>query len=415
MPNKNNVDINYRSSATQVMERIEVLASHTALDYGVLRAYLTPEHHSAHQQLAQWMQQAGLETWQDAAGNQWGRKVSSAPEKPTLIIGSHSDTVVNAGKYDGPLGVIMAIEALDLLGNTELPYHVDVVAFADEEGTRFKTTLLGSSAAAGKWNPDWFSICDSEGISIASALEKFGLVPDEMTTAARLKEDVLAYLEVHIEQGPVLENQDLAVGVVTAIAGAKRYLCKVSGQAGHAGTVPINLRHDAFCATAEMTLAIESYAKQNNIVATVGRCELPNSAVNVIPGTVEFSIDIRSQDQSQLELSCTELLHNLTSIAHTRGVGFSHDLIYQAEAVPCNETIISQWAEIVSDVTGKPALQLASGAGHDAMAMASITDVGMLFVRCEKGISHNPRENVMASDVAVGLRCLVKMVEHFNQ
>jgi allantoate deiminase len=308
----------------------------------------------------------------------------------------------------------MAIEALTLLRDTQFPYHIDVVAFADEEGTRFKTTLLGSSAVAGKWNPDWISIGDADGISIEQALQQFGLDPKEMATAARLKEETLAYLEVHIEQGPVLENQDLAVGVVTAIAGAKRYLCKVSGQAGHAGTVPIHLRHDAFCATAEMALAIETFAKQNNIVATVGRCELPHSAVNVIPGAVEFSIDIRSQDQKQLERCCTELLKNLTAIAHNRGVGVTHDLIYQAQAVPCNATITSQWAEIVSNVTGKPALQLASGAGHDAMAMASITDVGMLFVRCEKGISHNPKENVMGSDVTIGLQCLVKMIESFS-
>jgi allantoate deiminase len=414
MPNNSKVNRTYESNAQRVMERIDILATHTALDYGVLRAYLTPEHRAAHQQLAQWMEQAGLDTWQDAAGNQWGRKVSAAPTKPPLIIGSHSDTVVNAGKYDGPLGVIMAIEALDMLNDVELPYHVDVVAFADEEGTRFKTTLLGSSAVAGKWNQDWFSICDTDGISIANAMQSFGLNPDEIHFAARTKADVLAYLEVHIEQGPLLESHDLAVGVVTAIAGAKRYSCTVLGLAGHAGTVPIHLRQDAFCATAEMALAIESHAKELGIVATVGRCEIRNSAVNVIPGSVEFTIDIRSQNQSQLEVASDQLLQKLDDIACARGVQLRHQLLYQAQAVPCSETIRSTWSDIVTGETGQPAFHLASGAGHDAMIMATITDIGMLFVRCEKGISHHPKEKVMSADVAVGLGCLTKMVTYFS-
>jgi allantoate deiminase len=400
--------------AVRAMERIETLASFSAMDGGVLRAFLTPEHKRAHQQLAEWMQQAGLEVWQDAVGNQWGRKVSFSPTQPTLIIGSHSDTVVDAGKYDGTLGVIMAIEALEALRDVDLPYHVDVVAFADEEGTRFNTTLLGSSAVAGKWNNQWLDIEDADGISMSQAFQNYGLDPCVIPSAARKAEEVLAYLEVHIEQGPLLESEQLPVGVVTAIAGAKRFICQVGGQAGHAGTVPIHLRQDAFCAVAEMTLCIEAFAQAHNIVATVGRCEIPNSAVNVIPGMVEFSLDIRSQDQQQLEWSCEQLLSELKGIAQKRGVAFTQDLIYQAQAVPCNKAIEDRWADIVALATGTTTRRLPSGAGHDAMVMASLTDMGMLFIRCEKGISHNPLENVMTSDVAVGLTCLMNMVESFR-
>ncbi len=406
-----NSENNYSLAADRVMSRIETLASFSALESGVLRAFLTPEHKAAHQQLAVWMAEAGLETWQDAAGNQWGRKVSANPDAQSLILGSHSDTVVDAGKYDGTLGVIMAIEALDALRETELPYHVDVVAFADEEGTRFNSTLLGSSAVAGKWDDQWLSVCDADGVSMGEAFQQFGLDPEQVKTAACQSQNVLGYLEVHIEQGPLLESENLPVGVVTAIAGAKRYICQVNGLAGHAGTVPIHLRQDAFCATAEMVLAIESFAKQHKIVATVGRCDIANSAVNVIPGTVEFSIDIRSQDQAQLEFASVELIGQLQVIAKKRNVAFANDLIYQAQAVPCHPRITQRWADIVTEVTGQEAKHLPSGAGHDAMVMATLTDIGMLFIRCERGISHNPLENVLSDDVAVGLECLVKMVE----
>ncbi|MGB5445817.1 MAG: hydantoinase/carbamoylase family amidase, partial [Psychromonas sp.] len=225
--------------STKIMQQAEQLAQFSAMQGGLTRAYLTPEHRKAHQQIALWMEQAGLHTWQDSVGNQWGRKVSNNPLLPTLIIGSHSDTVANAGKYDGMLGILLGIEALLALKGQELPFHVDLVAFADEEGTRFNTTLIGSSAAAGCFQTDWLSIEDSQGISMAQAMVDFGLQPDRAGNDKRNTEEILAYLEVHIEQGPLLESKNLAVGVVTGIAGAKRYLFKLRGMAGHAGTVPL--------------------------------------------------------------------------------------------------------------------------------------------------------------------------------
>lgn len=399
------------SGANKIMQQADKLAQFSAMESGLLRAYLTPEHQQAHAQIAKWMSIAGLQVWQDSVGNQWGRKVSRNPKLPTLIIGSHSDTVANAGKYDGNLGILVGIEALSQLSDYDFPFHIDVVAFADEEGTRFNTTLIGSSAVAGCFMPEWLDVVDAQGISMAQAMRDFGLDPLLAGNDKYTKEQILAYLEVHIEQGPVLESKDLAVGVVTAIAGAKRYQLKVQGMAGHAGTVPHELRQDALCGVAEMISAIESYAQHNDIVATVGKCDVKPSAVNVIPGEVHFTLDIRSQNQSILESCCLILLTKLQKIAQSRQLQLQSEVFYQAKAVPCSEKLQQKWARIVENKTQKSACLLHSGAGHDAMKMANITDIAMLFVRCEKGISHHPREQVMTSDVDMALKCLVDMIQ----
>jgi allantoate deiminase len=399
------------NGAAKIMQWADHLATFTAMEGGLLRAYLTPEHKLAHQQIERWMQQAQLKTWQDSVGNQWGRKVSSNPTLPTLLIGSHSDTVANAGKYDGNLGVLLAIEAMQQLIGEELPFHVDIVAFADEEGTRFNTTLIGSSSVAGCFQQEWLSITDSKGVSMAQAMTEFGLNPVEAGKDQRLREEILAYLEVHIEQGPVLENLDLAVGVVTGIAGAKRYQFKLKGMAGHAGTVPSNLRRDAMCGTAEMISTIEQFAIDHNIVATVGRCDVFPGAVNVIAGEVHFTLDIRSQCQTTLENCCETLLQQLEEIAKKRQLQLQHEKLYQAKAVLCNDDLQQKWGEVVEQQTHQSACFLSSGAGHDAMVMTNITDIAMLFVRCEKGISHNPREQVTTEDVAIALDCLIEMVK----
>ena len=398
-------------SASKIMQQADKLAEFTAMEGGLLRAYLTPEHKLAHQQIADWMTEAGLQVWEDSVGNQWGRKVASNPTLPTLMIGSHSDTVANAGKYDGNLGVLLAIEAMQVLSDIDLPFNIDIVAFADEEGTRFNTTLIGSSAVAGCFQSNWLDIEDNDGISMRQAMLDFGLQPEIAGHDQYTKEQLLAYLEVHIEQGPVLESKDLAVGVVTAIAGAKRYQFNVRGMAGHAGTVPLDLRQDGLCGVAQMISSIEYFASNHDVVATVGKCEVKPGAVNVIPREVSFTLDIRSQDQAILESSCVTLLNQLEAIAQERQLTFQSEKIYQAEAVPCSPQLQQQWAEVVEQQTQKEACLLHSGAGHDAMVIAKIADIAMLFVRCEKGISHNPREQVMTSDVGVALTCLVEMVK----
>ncbi|MFZ6040156.1 allantoate amidohydrolase [Vibrio natriegens] len=401
--------------AQRIMERADHLATFTSMQDGLKRTYLSPEHKQAHHQLGEWMLQAGLETWQDSVGNQWGRKVSSNPTMPTLIIGSHSDTVADAGKYDGNLGILVGISSLEQLKNVDLPFHVDVVAFADEEGTRFNSTLIGSSAVAGVFDQNWLSLKDNDGVTMSQAMVEFGLSPEEVGKDSRSSDDVMAYLEVHIEQGPVLEAQNQPVGVVTGIAGAKRFQFQVKGLAGHAGTVPMGMRMDALCAVAEMISTIENYATEqskteNKVVATVGKCEVSPGSVNVIPGEVNFTVDIRSLNQEQLERSCDDLLTALNAIAKSREVSFSNRLLYQASAVPCNDALQSQWGAIVSRVTESEPVFLPSGAGHDALAMIHLTEVAMLFVRCDKGISHNPLESVQEDDVAVALQCLTQMI-----
>ncbi|MBY8143125.1 allantoate amidohydrolase [Vibrio fluvialis] len=398
----------------KLMEQADALAQFSADEGAITRAYLTPQHRAAHDQLAQWMREAGLETWQDSVGNQWGRKVSANPSQPTLILGSHSDTVTNAGKYDGNLGVILAIETLAQLADEAFPFHIDVVAFADEEGTRFNTTLIGSSGVAGCFNPQWLNVKDADGISMAEAMRTFGLDPNQAGCDARTAKETLAYLEAHIEQGPVLETENLPVGVVTGIAGAKRFQCQVKGMAGHAGTVPVDLRRDALCGAAEMIIAIEKFAQQNGIVATVGKCDVLPGAVNVIPGETRFTIDIRSLSQVTLEQCTVDLLKQLTDIARNRNLVFHHENIYQAEAVLCSDNLQQQWADVVETVTQIAPRFLPSGAGHDGLAMTKLTDIGMLFVRCEKGISHNPREQVMEADVLTALSCFVEMVKRFR-
>lgn len=400
-----------KCGASKIMQQAEQLAQYSAMQDGLTRAYLTPEHQQAHQQIALWMEQAGLQTWQDSVGNQWGRKVSTNPRLPALIIGSHSDTVANAGKYDGNLGILVAIEAMHALADCELPFHVDVVAFADEEGARFNTTLIGSSAVAGCFQPAWLDVKDSQGITMGQAMLDYGLQPALAGCDQRSAEQTLAYLEVHIEQGPLLESRDLPVGVVTGIAGAKRYQFKLRGMAGHAGTVPLELRQDAMCGAAEMITSIERFAREQGIVATVGKCAVSSGAVNVIPGEVHFTLDIRSQDQSALDSCCDALLKQLAEIAQQRQLQLHSEKLYQAKAVPCSAALQQQWARVVEQHTGQDACLLASGAGHDAMVMANLTDIAMLFVRCEKGISHNPEEQVLEADVDVALNCLVDMIK----
>ncbi|MGL6259592.1 allantoate amidohydrolase [Vibrio sp. WXL210] len=396
--------------SNKVMRQADQLAKYSSDADGLTRAYLTQEHQQANQQLALWMQAAGLETWVDSVGNQWGRKVSPNPDLPTIILGSHSDTVRNAGKYDGNLGILLAIEALAALSEVEFPFHIDVVAFGDEEGVRFGTTLIGSSGVAGCFDRAWLDITDADGISMAQAMRQFGLCPSRAGSDARKPADIGAYLEVHIEQGPVLEHLDLPVGVVEGIAGAKRFQIQVKGVAGHAGTVPIELRQDALCAVAEMIGSIERFARNEQIVATVGQCDVRAGAVNVIPGEVSFSLDLRCAEQEQLEVCTEQLLAKLEGIAQQRRVLMITERLYQADALQCAPRLQQRWAAAVEKVTEQSAHLLPSGAGHDGLAMQHLTEVGMLFVRCDKGISHNPLEAVNEADVAIALRCLIEML-----
>lgn len=398
----------FSDAAAIIMARCESLGALSQDPNCLDRRYLTEQHKLANQLTSGWMIEAGMTTWQDSVGNIWGRYPSAVPNAPRLIIGSHLDTVPNGGKYDGMLGVVAPVTLMALFNGAQhqFPFHVDIVGFCDEEGTRFGTTLLGSRALTGKWQDEWRLLKDENGVSLETAMQDFGLSFDEVKSAAIPQTDLLGYLELHIEQGPVLEQENLPVGVVSAIAGAKRFMLTVTGMAGHAGTVPMSMRHDALCASAEMILAVESISHQRpGVVATVGKIENAPNGVNVISGRCHFSLDIRSEEDALRDAVLAEILQKFNSIADSRNVRLDIEQTHSAPAVHCDPALKSALHDGVSAAGIIPKI-LASGAGHDAMAMAEICPVAMLFTRCKGGISHHPGESITTEDVMASIEVL---------
>ena len=395
----------FSDEAALVMARCEALGSLSQNPSCLDRRYLTEQHKLANQLTSGWMIEAGMTTWQDSVGNIWGRYTSAVPNAPRLIIGSHLDTVPNGGKYDGMLGVVAPVTLMAMFSGEgrQFPFHIDIVGFCDEEGTRFGTTLLGSRALTGKWQDEWRRLKDEDGISLEDAMKHFGLDFDAINSATIAQTDLLGYLELHIEQGPVLEQENLPVGVVNAIAGAKRFSLTVTGMAGHAGTVPMSMRHDALCASAEMILAVESISQQRpGVVATVGKIENAPNGVNVISGRCQFSLDIRSEEDPLRDAALAEILQKINDIAVLRNVELKIEQTHSAPAVHCDSALQNTLLKGVTEAGIVPKV-LASGAGHDAMAMAEICPVAMLFTRCKGGISHHPAESITTEDVAASL------------
>ncbi|NUU64829.1 allantoate amidohydrolase [Enterobacteriaceae bacterium BIT-l23] len=393
-------------AAARVMERADHLADISETPRGLTRVYLSPEHLRANALVGHWMEQAGMRVWQDSVGNICGRYEGELAGAPALLLGSHLDTVRDAGRYDGMLGVLTAIEVVQALHDRgrRLPMAVEIVGFGDEEGTRFGITLLGSRGLTGDWPSEWLQQQDAQGISVAQALASAGLDGANIGQAARNREEIAAYLELHIEQGPCLEQEGLALGVVQAINGARRLTCRFTGLAGHAGTVPMNHRQDALAASAEWMMAVESITKQHGRqqVATIGTLSCAPGAVNVIPGEVTLTLDVRGPEDEALEALQQALLAQAGDIAQRRGVQFSAEEYYRMAATRCDPELQQRLVQAVSRVQGR-ALSLPSGAGHDAIAIAGCWPVGMLFVRCQGGISHHPAESVMAADVALAI------------
>ena len=396
-----------RLAAERVMARSERLAEISESAGELTRVYLSPQHLQANARVAQWMEAAGMTTWQDAVGNICGRYEAAAEGETALLLGSHLDTVRNAGRFDGMLGVLAAIEVVAWLHQHRLrgDRAIEIVGFGDEEGTRFGITLLGSRGLTGSWPAGWLETRDAQGISVAQAMADAGLDPQRVASAARPPEAFCGYLELHIEQGPVLEEAGLALGVVTAINGARRLTCRFEGEAGHAGTVPMALRRDALAGAAEWMIAVETMTRERapTLVATVGTLGCLPGAVNVIPGAVTLTLDIRSPVDAERDALLADLLSAGERIASRRGLRFSHDTFYSSPATPCAPPLQQALSDACRTVQGS-ALLLPSGAGHDAMAVAERWPVGMLFVRCDRGISHHPAESVTAQDVAVALR-----------
>lgn len=385
------------------MARADELAAISETPDVLTRVYLSPQHLQANQRVAQWMAEAGMIVWQDSVGNICGRYEGEQEGAPAILLGSHLDTVRNAGRYDGMLGVLTAIEVVQSLHQQgqRLAKAIEIVGFCDEEGTRFGITLLGSRGLTGTWPAHWLAQTDASGVNVAQAMVLAGLDPARVAQAARRTEEIAAYLELHIEQGPCLEQAGLALGVVEAINGARRLNCRFIGEAGHAGTVPMAQRKDALAAAAEWMVAVESVTRERggNLVATVGELRCLPGAVNVIPGEVTLSLDIRGPQDTPLDALLAELLAQAQAIATRRGLTFSAEEFYRIAATPCDLRLQSLLTDAVHQTQGA-SLSLPSGAGHDAIAMAERWPVGMLFVRCKKGISHHPAESVETHDVA---------------
>jgi len=392
-----------------------VLGRLSELQGGLTRVFLSAEQREANALVLAWMREAGMTASVDAIGNCAGRYEGLGPELPCLMLGSHLDTVRDAGKYDGMLGVIAAIECVSALnsGGVRLPFAIEVVGFGDEEGVRFGSTLLGSRAVAGTFDRAVLDAVDAAGVTMRDALRGFGLDPEKVGAVARRPVDVLAYAELHIEQGPVLEAEGLATGVVTAINGGNRFGIELTGMAGHAGTVPMHLRRDALAAAAECVLAVERIAAElPGIVGTVGRIEALPGAMNVIPGKVRFSLDVRAPTDERRHAAVSAMRAACEAIAQRRRVAFALTPLWEAKTAMCDPELQRQFAAAIAAEGGRVHL-LPSGAGHDGMAVIAIAPIGMLFVRCAGGISHNPAEAVALADIAAGARVLARFIASF--
>lgn len=391
-----------RTEAALILERCDDLAGLSSQPERLERVHLSPEHKAANALVAQWMEEAGLSTWQDAAGNQCGRREGTEPGLPALLLGSHIDTVPDAGRYDGMLGVLLAIAVAHRLRDVPLPFALEVVAFSDEEGTRFGTALLGSRALAGTWNDEWWNLTDADGITLFEAFQDFGLDPARLPGAFRRPEQLVGYLEAHIEQGPILDDADRRLAVVTSIAGARRFALTITGHAGHAGT-PYERRRDALAAASELVLEIERLAKQQGVLATVGKLEVFPGGLNVIPGRVEFTLDLRAEFDTDRE-ECLRLVHESgEEIARRRDVGLQVTELYRADAVVCDLDLRAAFGAGIRSTGDESPMAFWSRAGHDGMAVSAVTPVGMLFLRCKGGVSHHPDESVTRADVAAAL------------
>jgi allantoate deiminase len=390
------------------MARCDELAGFTEEPGRITRAYGTPALAAARERVAEWMREAGLAVRIDAVGDLRARIEGSDPTASALLLGSHLDSVRDAGRYDGPLGVLVAIEVIDRLrgGARPLPFPIEVIAFADEEGLRFQTTYLGSCALAGSFAPAFLDLVDENGVTLRAAMQSFGGEPGALSTAALHPGEALAYVEVHIEQGSYLESVAAPVGVVTAISGQSRILAAFTGEAGHAGTVAMHLRRDPLPAAAEIVLAAEELARRTaGLLATVGSIDVTPGASNVIPGQVRFSLDVRHPEDPVRTDAVSDLERRVREVATTRALGVEWRIARDHPAVVCDAALTTRLAEAVA-AAGLPVERLPSGAGHDAVVMSEVVPVAMLFVRCAGGISHHPAESVSTSDVAAAIDVL---------
>lgn len=400
--------------AALLMTRCDELARCTEVPGELTRTYGSGALREATALVSGWMAEAGMTTRTDAVGNLIGRYEAdpAVPRPRTFVLGGHLDSVRNAGRYDGPLGVLSGIAFVQRMHaeGRRLPFAVEVIGFADEEGVRFHTAYLGSGSVAGTLAPASLAHTDPDGVTLAEAMRAYGLDPERIGEVRRDPGELLGFVEVHIEQGPVLEGRDLPVGVVTGIAGANRASIVFTGVAGHAGTVPMNLRRDALAAASEFVLAVERIANEvEQLVGTVGQVAVLPGASNVIPGRVELTLDVRHQNTAVREAAVGRMRELLDDLAARRRIDAEWIDVQGYPTVDCDLDLVSRLIDAIADEGIEP-LRLPSGAGHDAVPLSTITPVSMLFVRCKDGISHNPAESIVAADVAVAIRVLDRFV-----
>ncbi len=395
---------------SEALQRCDDLAALTEEPGRITRTFLSYPMKEVHTLLSMWMREAGLTVRVDAAGNIIGR-LEGTQDTRALVIASHVDTVPNAGKFDGVLGVMLGIalaRGLQISGQ-KLPFALEIMAFSEEEGVRFALPFIGSKAVVGSLTSEMLEKRDANGVSVAEAIQHFGLNPFDMVNAKH--KALLGYLELHIEQGPVLESKNLALGVVQGIAGQTRASLTLTGKANHAGTTPMNLRKDALVAAAQVILEVERFAKSlPNLVATVGMIEVTPGAGNVIPETATLSLDVRHLDNATRKRAVAEILDFAWQIARKRDLAFKHEIKLEQNASLCDEMLIGFLGDALED-SGRKRFELPSGAGHDAMIFADVTRTAMLFIRSPGGISHHPSESVSVGDTRAALEVAYLFLE----
>jgi allantoate deiminase len=402
------------AAGARLMARLDAFAAFTDEPGRLTRLFLSGAHRRAAEAFIAWCGEAGLAARIDAAGNVVARYEGRRQGAPALMLGSHIDTVRDAGRYDGNFGALSALAVVEGLSakGERLDHAIEIVAFGDEEGVRYRTTLTGSRALAGSYSEDTLDQKDASGVLMRDALKAFGGDPDKAGSIRAA--DVAAFVEAHIEQGPVLEAEGLPLGIVSAINGATRIEVAVDGMAGHAGATPMKLRRDALTAAAEMALAIEARARlEADLVATVGRLEVWPGATNVIPGHVQFSLDIRAPGDARRAQALADLTARINAIAAARGLSASLAKTHEANAYVCDSRVVAGLTKAVESLGVAPRV-LPSGAGHDTMVMGGLCPAGMLFIRCKGGISHNPLESITTEDCAMGLAALSRFVRDFR-
>jgi len=386
---------------------------------GVHRLALSNEDKQAQILVTRWMEEAGMTVSHDHFGNLIGRKEGKSPHLPVVMIGSHIDSVRNGGRFDGVIGVLAGIEIVQALSDARVEHHhpIEVVAFCEEEGSRFNDGLFGSRGMVGKLTREDFNKVDENSLTRFEALKTFGfgINPDKFKESVRTSEEIKLYLEMHIEQGPYLDTTNQSVGIVRGIAGPAWYTIKLQGTAGHAGTVPMNLRHDPLAGAAEVIGEIEKLCKaevEQQTVGTVGILQVFPGSSNVIPSEVEFSLDLRDLNLSRRNKVFNEIEEKLNQVCKERGLSYNIESNMQVDPVECSNEVVDVLCE-VSQSMGINAPLMVSGAGHDAMLLAEITEIGMVFVRCTDGISHNPKEWAEMDDIVNGTRILYETVLTF--